>query len=92
MCVERTARTKLPSARGSRASVARQKRAAVRGEILDGRCVFLVVMMFILNIAKITQTGKQIYPVWRTKRQEQKKTTMVVPGSMARPSGFASLR
>jgi hypothetical protein len=72
MRVERTARTKLPSARGSRASVARQKRAAVRGDMIDERCVLLVVMVFVLNMAKISQTGKQIYPKWRVKSDRQK--------------------
>jgi hypothetical protein len=49
MCVERTARTKLPSARESRASVARQNRAAVLGEIVD---VLLLFMVFIVNRQK----------------------------------------
>jgi hypothetical protein len=62
MCVERTARKKLPSARGSRASVARQKRAAARGEILDLAEVLLLFMVFTANTAKITQDAIQIYP------------------------------
>ena len=65
MCVERTARTKLPSARGSRASVARQKRAAARGEMLDTVDVPLGFMVFIgvtVNTAKIAQAANQFYP------------------------------
>jgi hypothetical protein len=62
MCVERTARTKLPSARGSRASVARQKRAAARGEMLDLEDVLLMFMVVIVSTPKIAQTDKQFYP------------------------------
>jgi hypothetical protein len=67
MCVERTARTKLPSARGSRASVARQKRAAARGEMLDLEDVILMFMGATVNTPKIAQTGKQFYPERRSK-------------------------
>jgi hypothetical protein len=67
MCVERTARKKLPSARGSRASVARQNRAAARWEILDLADVLLLFMVFIANTAKITQGAKQFYPETRSK-------------------------
>src|SRR5271168_1868140 len=59
MCVERTARTKEPSARRSRASVACQKRAAARGAMLDCVCV-VVALMF--NRVKIAQVRRAIYP------------------------------
>jgi len=59
MCVERTASTNVPSARESRASVARQKRAAARGVMFDSKC-FIAVLMF--RKPKIAQARKQIYP------------------------------
>ena len=62
MCVERTASTKLPSARGSRASVARQNRAAVVGEMVDWTGVLLTFMAVIFNRAKVTQATEQFYP------------------------------
>jgi hypothetical protein len=58
MCVERTARTKLPSARESRATVARQKRAAARGEIVDWEGALLMVMAVTFSKAKISQVAK----------------------------------
>src|SRR5438093_9196665 len=59
MCVDRTASTKVPSARESRASVACQKRAAVCAEML---CPSMdrVSLMFIT--LKVTQAERQIYP------------------------------
>ena len=59
MCVERTASTKLPSARESRASVARQYRAAAFAE-MPATNLFCVWAMF--NTLKVTQAEKQIYP------------------------------
>jgi hypothetical protein len=59
MCVERTARTKLPSARESRASVARQYRAAARAEMSWSN---LVCAWLMFNKLKVAQPEKQIYP------------------------------
>src|SRR5207245_5999 len=59
MCVDRTASTKVPSARESRASVACQKRAAVCAEMLCPS-VARVSLMFIT--LKVTQAERQIYP------------------------------
>lgn len=59
MCVERTASTKLPSARESRSSVACQYRAAACAEMF---CAKLVCVWFMFNTLKITQAEKQIYP------------------------------
>jgi hypothetical protein len=47
--------------------VARQKRAAARGEILDLADVLLLFMVFTANTAKITQGAKQFYPETRSK-------------------------
>src|SRR6266478_3772042 len=59
MCVERTASTKLPSARESRASVARQYRAAACAVM---SCANLVCVWLMFNKLKVTQAQKQIYP------------------------------
>src|SRR5712692_9478944 len=59
MCVERTASTKLPSARESRASVACQYRAAACGEML---CTNLVCVWLMFDTLKVAQAEKQIYP------------------------------
>ncbi len=55
----RTAITKLPSARESRASAARQYRAAAFGEMFCPK-FFSAWLMF--NTLKVTQAEKQIYP------------------------------
>src|SRR6266851_7291836 len=59
MRVERTASTKLPSARESRASVACQYRAAACAEMF---CTNLVCVWLMFNTLKVTQAEKQIYP------------------------------
>jgi hypothetical protein len=59
MCVERTASTKVPSARESRASVACQYRAAACAEMF---CPIPVCVWLMFNTSKITQARKQIYP------------------------------
>ena len=82
MCVERTARTKLPSARGSRASVARQKRAAARGEMLDTVDALLGFMVFIgvaVNTVKITQAANQFYPETCGKAHLEKVVEIPLP-------------
>jgi hypothetical protein len=59
MCVERTARTKLPSARESRASVACQYRAAARPDMFLSN---LVCAWLMFNTPKIAQPSGPIYP------------------------------
>src|SRR5260370_17029318 len=59
MRVERTASTKLPSARESRASVACQYRAAACAEIF---CANLVCVWLMFNTLKGAQAERQIYP------------------------------
>src|SRR6266567_3416023 len=59
MCVDRTASTKVPSARESRASVACQKRAAVCAEML---CPSVVRVSLMFITLKVTQAERQIYP------------------------------
>ena len=59
MRVERTASTKLPSARESRASVARQYRAAACAEML---CPNFVCVWLMFNKLKVAQAEKHIYP------------------------------
>src|SRR5260370_30965216 len=59
MCVERTASTKLPSARESRASVACQYRAAACAEMF---CTNLVCVRLMFDTLKVAQAEKQIYP------------------------------
>src|SRR6266581_6208213 len=59
MCVDRTASTKVPSARESRASVACQKRAAVCAEML---CPSMVRVSLMFITLKVTQAERQIYP------------------------------
>src|SRR5260370_22017210 len=59
MCVERTASTKLPSARESRASVACKYCAAACAEMF---CTNLVCVWLMFNTLKVTQPEKQIYP------------------------------
>src|SRR5712692_8876501 len=59
MCVDRTASTKVPSARESRASVACQKRAAACAEML---CPRMVRVSLIFITLKVTQAERQIYP------------------------------
>src|SRR6266849_343304 len=59
MCVERTASTKLPSARESRARVACQYRAAACAEML---CTNLVCVWLMFNTLKVAQAETQIYP------------------------------
>jgi len=59
MRVERTASTKLPSARESRASVACQYRAAACAEIF---CANLVCVWLMFNTLKVAQAERQIYP------------------------------
>src|SRR5262249_15857935 len=63
MCVERTASTKVPSARASRDMVARQKRAAALGGMCEPDCILLCLRIAILiNKLKVAQRQKQIYP------------------------------
>src|SRR6266566_5037350 len=57
MCVDRTASTKVPSARESRASVACQKRAAVCAEML---CPSMVRVSLMFITLKVTQAERQI--------------------------------
>src|SRR5260370_38297871 len=59
MCVDRTASTKCPWARESRASVACQKRAAACAEMLRPRMVRVSLTFITL---KVTQAERQIYP------------------------------
>src|SRR5260370_12490477 len=59
MCVERTASTKVPSARASRDTVACQYRAAMRAGTLDWGCGFFRLMIIGQNLA---HRGKTIYP------------------------------
>src|SRR5216684_8334294 len=59
MRVERTASTKLPSARESRASVACQYRAAACAEMF---CTNLVCVWLMFNTLKVAQAEMQIYP------------------------------
>src|SRR5712692_6992008 len=83
MCVERTASTKLPSARESRASVACQYRAAACAEML---CTNLVCVWLMFDTLKVAQAEKQIYPqsVGQTNRGRSDA------GRNPRPSGTAS--
>src|SRR5258707_11126900 len=59
MCVERTASTKVPSARASRDMVACQYRAAMRAGTLDWGFGFFRLMIIDQNLA---HRGKTIYP------------------------------
>src|SRR5580704_14359275 len=79
MCVERTASTKVPSARESRASVACQYLAAACAEMF---CPMLVCVWLMFNTSKITQPGTQIYP----ERFSKKKGRILSDG---RRSSFA---
>src|SRR5580704_8277965 len=80
MCVERTASTKVPSARESRARVACQYLAAACAEMF---CPMLVCVWLMFNTSKITQPGTQIYP----ERFSKKKEAEILPSG--RRSSFA---
>lgn len=80
MCVDRTARTNLPSARGSRASVARQNRAAVLGETVDWTSVFLAFMAVNFNRLKITQGANQFYPETHSKCYRENRPNLAARG------------
>src|ERR1700680_2765887 len=54
----------VPSARASRASVARQYRSAAFALIFDPACV---IALFILHSSKLTHPEKQSYPLTRSK-------------------------
>src|SRR6267143_2274676 len=73
ICVERTASTKLPSARESRASVACQYRAAACAEMF---CTNLVCVRLMFDTLKVAQAEKQIYPqsCGKVKRQTPAKS------------------
>src|SRR4029077_19761376 len=74
MCVERTASTKLPSARESRASVACQYRAAACAEML---CSNLVCVWLMFNTPKIAQALERIYPKTSGKVKKRKAPEML---------------
>jgi hypothetical protein len=54
----------VPSARASRANVARQYRSAAFAVIFDPACA---AALFILHSSKLTHLKKQSYPLTRTK-------------------------
>src|SRR5229473_1671427 len=83
MCVDRTASTKVPSARESRASVACQYRAAACAEMFFPNLVCVSTM---LDELKLAQSEKQIYPERSGKPKDAK------PGQTAGRSDFSGCR